>query len=124
MSEGLSSCDLNVDREVSARNKVASTKSILLQPMDMNHENDYEISVVVAVLTGAVAAPAFAYEAALEFQAANSNAQAPHVMKRSARALHSTHWARWLTSRPARCSLMIETFLMLELAAKAKPARA
>jgi hypothetical protein len=45
--------------------------------------------VVAAVLTGTAAAPAFAYETALEFQAANSNAQAPHVMKRSTRTLHN-----------------------------------
>src|SRR5262245_35228588 len=45
--------------------------------------------LVAAVLTGTVAAPAFAYETALEFQAANTSAQAPHLMKRSARTLHN-----------------------------------
>jgi hypothetical protein len=45
--------------------------------------------LVAAVLAGTAAAPAFAYETALEFQATNSNAQASHVMKRSARTLHN-----------------------------------
>jgi hypothetical protein len=45
--------------------------------------------LVAAALTSTAAAPAFAYETALEFQAPTGGAQAPHVMKRSVRTLHN-----------------------------------
>jgi hypothetical protein len=47
--------------------------------------------IVAAALTGTAAAPAFAYETALEFQTqlSNSGAPAPHVMKKTTRALRN-----------------------------------
>jgi len=44
--------------------------------------------LVVAVPSGTAAAPAFAYETALEFQTPSSRAQTSHVTKRSVRTLN------------------------------------
>jgi hypothetical protein len=79
-----------IERERLRRDKPASKKSILLQPMDTTMRTLVKI-IVAAALTGAAGAPAYAYETSLEFQASayDGGTQVPHAMKRNVLGLRN-----------------------------------